>query len=59
MIKKQLVDSIPNAAKPASAKQLLIVFGVILLVGLLFMSLTGTDVWAEGDSHGGPQPTEN
>ncbi|MDP6339163.1 MAG: hypothetical protein QF842_02410 [Candidatus Marinimicrobia bacterium] len=59
VIKKQLVDSIPNAAKPASAKQLLIVFGVILLVGLLFMSLTGTDVWAEGDGHGGPQPTEN
>ena len=59
VIKKQLVDSIPNAAKPASARQLLIVFGVILLAGFLFMSLTGTDVWAEGDSQGGEQPTEN
>jgi len=59
VIKKQLVDSIPNAAKPASARQLLIVFGVILLAGFLFMSLTGTDVWAEGDGQGGPQPTEN
>jgi len=59
VIKKQLVDSIPNAAKPASAKQLLVVFGVILLAGFLFMSLTGTDVWAEGDSQGGEQPTEN
>ena len=59
VIKKQLVDSIPNAAKPASARQLLIVFGVILLAGFLFMSLTGTDVWAEGDGQGGEQPTEN
>ena len=59
VIKKQLVDSIPNAAKPASARQLLIVFGVILLAGFLFMSLTGTDVWAEGGGQGGPQPTEN
>ena len=59
VIKKQLVDSIPNAAKPASAKQLLVVFGVILLAGFLFMSLTGTDVWAEGDGQGGEQPTEN
>ena len=59
VIKKQLVDSIPNAAKPASARQLLIVFSVILLAGFLFMSLTGTDVWAEGDGQGGPQPTEN
>ncbi|MEC7759451.1 MAG: hypothetical protein VYA76_00470 [Candidatus Neomarinimicrobiota bacterium] len=59
VIKKQLVDSIPNAAKPASARQLLIVFGVILLAGFLFMSLTGTDVWAEGEGQGGPQPTEN
>ena len=55
VIKKQLVDSIPNAAKPASARQLLIVFSVILLAGFLFMSLTGTDVWAEGDGQGGPQ----
>jgi len=26
---------------------------------LLFMSLTGTDIWAEGEGQGGPQPTEN
>jgi len=59
VIQKQLVDSIPSAAKPASAKQVMFVFGIIVLVGFLFMTLTGTNVWAEGDGQGGPPPTEN
>ena len=59
VIQKQLVDSIPSAAKPASAKQVMFVFSIIVLVGFLFMTLTGTNVWAEGDGQGGPPPTEN
>lgn len=55
VIKTQLVDSIPAAAKPASFRQVAMVFGSILLVGILFMSLTGTKVWGEssGDDGGG------
>lgn len=55
VIKTQLVDSIPATAKPASFRQVAMVFGSILLVGILFMSLTGTKVWGEdsGDNGGG------
>ncbi len=59
VIKIQLVDSIPATAKPASLKQVAMVFGSIFLVGILFMSITGTKVWGEssGDDGGGI-PTE-
>ncbi len=60
VIQKQLVDSIPAAANPPSLKKIALVFGVVLLAGLLFMSLTGTNVWTEGNGNGnGTQPTEN
>ncbi|MCP4932429.1 MAG: hypothetical protein GY912_10680, partial [Candidatus Marinimicrobia bacterium] len=44
---------------PPSFKQVAMVFGAILLVGVLFMSLTGTAVWSEGDGGNVPPPTEN
>ncbi|MBT3478430.1 MAG: hypothetical protein HN459_03110 [Candidatus Marinimicrobia bacterium] len=59
VIQTQLVDSIPSAANPASLKQVAMVFGTILLVGILFMSLTGTNVWAEGNGGNGQPPVEN
>ena len=60
VIKKQLVDSIPATASPATFKQVSILFGLILVVGLLFMSMAGTSVWGEGSGDSGlPTPTEN
>ncbi|MEA1880993.1 MAG: hypothetical protein U9N31_01110 [Candidatus Marinimicrobia bacterium] len=59
VIQNQMVDSIPSAANPASLKQVAMVFGTILLIGILFMSLTGTNIWAEGNGNGGQPPTEN
>ncbi|GIT57917.1 MAG: hypothetical protein Ct9H300mP18_13460 [Candidatus Neomarinimicrobiota bacterium] len=47
IIKKQLVDSIPATANPATFKQVGLMFALILVVGLLFMSLAGTSVWGE------------
>ena len=59
VIKTQLVDSIPATAKPASLKQVAMVFGSILLVGILFMSITGTKVWGEASGgNDGIPPTE-
>jgi hypothetical protein len=60
IIKKQLVDSIPATASPATFKQVGILFGLILVIGLLFMSMAGTSVWGEGSGASGlPSPTEN
>ena len=59
VIQHQLVDTIPSTANPPSFKQVAMVFGAILLVGVLFMSLTGTAVWSEGDGGNVPPPTEN
>jgi len=54
-----LVDTIPSTANPPSLKQVAMVFGAILLVGVLFMSLTGTAIWSESNGGNGPPPTEN
>ncbi len=59
VIQHQLVDTIPSTANPPSFKQVAMVFGAILLVGVLFMSLTGTNIWSEGSGGNMPQPTEN
>ena len=60
VIKKQLVDSIPATTTPPTLKNMLIVFGTVLIVGIFFMSLTGTSIFAEGGNTGGlPTPTEN
>jgi hypothetical protein len=59
VIQNQLVDTIPSTANPPSLKQVAMVFGVILLAGLLFMSLTGTVIWSEGNGGNGAPPTEN
>ena len=59
VIQTQLVDSIPAAANPPSLTQVGLVFGMILLIGVLFMSLTGTKVWGEGPGNGGGEPTES
>lgn len=55
VMKTQLVDSLPAVSKPASFKQIAMVFGTVILVGILFMSITGTKVWGEstGDNGGG------
>jgi len=60
VIKKQLVDSIPAATTPPSLRNMIIVFGTVLIVGIFFMTLTGTSIFAEGGNSGGlPTPTEN
>ena len=60
VIKKQMIDSIPYTPKPASFRQIAYVFGGVLLIGLVFMTLTGTNVWMDGDGSGtGENPTEN
>ena len=60
VIKKQLVDSIPAATTPPSLRNMIIVFGIVLIVGIFFMTLTGTSIFAEGGNSGGlPTPTEN
>jgi hypothetical protein len=41
-------------------KQIAFVFGGIILIGALLMSLTGMNVWSEGSNGGnGQPPTEN
>tara|TARA_B100000953_G_C17692287_1_gene315942 strand:- start:224 stop:388 length:165 start_codon:yes stop_codon:yes gene_type:complete len=51
---------IPYSPKPASFRQITFVFGGILLLGLAFMTLTGTNVWIDGEGGGeGTKPTEN
>ena len=60
IIKKQLVDSIPATTTPPTLRNMIIVFGTVLLLGIFFMTLTGTSVFAEGGDSGGlPTPTEN
>ena len=60
VIKKQMIDSIPYTPKPASFRQIAYVFGGVLLIGIVFMTLTGTNVWMDGDGSGtGENPTEN
>ena len=60
VIQQQMVDSIPYSPKPASFRQITFVFGGILLIGLVFMTLTGTNVWIDGEGGGeGTKPTEN
>ena len=60
VIKKQMIDSMPYTPKPASFRQIAFVFGGVLLIGFAFMSLTGTNVWMDGEgSDGGETPTEN
>ena len=55
-----MIDSIPYTPKPASFRQIAYVFGGVLLIGLVFMTLTGTNVWMDGDGSGtGENPTEN
>ena len=50
----------PYTPKPASFRQIAFVFGGVLLIGFAFMSLTGTNVWMDGEgSDGGETPTEN
>ena len=60
VIQQQMVDSIPYTPKPASLRQVFLVFGGIILIGLVFMTLSGTNVWQDGESgDGGTKPTEN
>ena len=60
VIKKQMIDSMPYTPKPASFRQVAFVFGGVLLIGLVFMTLTGTNVWMDGEGNGGGEkPTEN
>jgi len=60
VIKQQMVDSIPYSPKPASFRQITFVFGGILLIGFVFMTLTGTNVWMDGEGNeSGETPTEN
>ena len=57
VIKQQMVDSLPTVTTPSSFKNVLLLFGSILLVGILLMSLAGTDYNSTGDGSGGPPVT--
>ncbi|MDP7037483.1 MAG: hypothetical protein QF453_06090, partial [Candidatus Marinimicrobia bacterium] len=60
VIQQQMVDSMPYAPKPASLKQVTFVFTGIILIGLVFMTLTGTSIWQNGEGSGeGTKPPEN
>ena len=56
-IKQQMVDSLPTVTTPSSFKNVLLLFGSILLVGILLMSLAGTDYNSTGDGSGGTPVT--
>ena len=56
-IKQQMVDSLPTITTPSSFKNVLLLFGSILLVGILLMSLAGTDYNSTGDGSGGTPVT--
>ncbi len=56
-IKQQMVDSLPTATTPSSFKNVLLLFGSILLVGILLMSLAGTDYNSTGDGSCGTPVT--
>ena len=57
VIKQQMVDSLPTVTTPSSFKNVLLLFGSILLVGILLMSLAGTDYNSTGDVSGGTPVT--
>ena len=57
VIKQQMVDSLPTVTTPSSFKNVLLLFGSILLVGILLMSLAGTDYNSSGDGSGGTPVT--
>jgi hypothetical protein len=57
VIKHQMVDSLPTVTTPSSFKNVLLLFGSILLVGILLMSLAGTDYNSTGDGSGGTPVT--
>ena len=57
VIKQQMVDSLPTITTPSSFKNVLHLFGSILLVGILLMSLAGTDYNSTGDGSGGTPVT--
>ena len=57
VIKQQMVDSLPIITTPSSFKNVLLLFGSILLVGILLMSLAGTDYNSTGDGSGGTPVT--
>ena len=57
VIKQQMVDSLPTITTPSSFKNVLLLFGSILLVGILLMSLAGTDYNSTGDGSGGTPVT--
>ena len=57
VIKQQMVDSLPKITTPSSFKNVLLLFGSILLVGILLMSLAGTDYNSTGDGSGGTPVT--
>ena len=57
VIKQQMVDSLPSITAPSSFKNVLLLFGSILLVGILLMSLAGTDYNSTGDGSGGTPVT--
>ena len=57
VIKQQMVDSLPTVTTPSSFKNVLFLFGSILLVGILLMSLAGTDYNSTGDGSGGTPVT--
>ena len=57
VIKQQMIDSLPTVTTPSSFKNVLLLFGSILLVGILLMSLAGTDYNSTGDGSGGTPVT--
>ena len=57
VIKQQMIDSLPIVTTPSSFKNVLLLFGSILLVGILLMSLAGTDYNSTGDGSGGTPVT--
>ena len=57
VIKQQMVDSLPTITTPSSFKNVLLLFGSILIVGILLMSLAGTDYNSTGDGSGGTPVT--
>ena len=57
VIKQQMVDSLPTITTPSSFKNVLLLFGSILLVGILLMSLAGTEYNSTGDGSGGTPVT--
>ena len=57
VIKLQMVESLPSVTTPSSLMSIGLLFGAILLVGLLLMSMAGTDYNSTGDGTGGTPVT--